>query len=68
METAAIDWGQAWQVSGMGFGLVFLVLAILAIAVWLIGLVLRRMDGSGSGKAVEAAEESKEPSPPEAAA
>ena len=66
METAAIDWVEAWQVSGMGFGLVFLVLAILAIAVWLIGLVLRRMDGSG--EAVEAAEESKEPSPPEAAA
>ncbi|MFC1846912.1 OadG family protein [Chloroflexota bacterium] len=61
METAVIDWGEAWQVSAMGFGLVFIVLAILAIAVWLVGVVLRRMDGSGG----EAAEESKEPSPPE---
>ena len=65
MEIAAIDWGEAWKVSGMGFGLVFIVLAILAIAVWLIGVVLRRIDGSGG----EAAEESKEEeSPPEEAA
>lgn len=63
METVAIDWGQAWQISGMGFGLVFLVLAILAIVIWLIGLVMRRMDGSG-----ETTDENKEPSPPEAAA
>jgi Na+-transporting methylmalonyl-CoA/oxaloacetate decarboxylase gamma subunit len=64
METVAIDWGEAWQISGMGFGLVFLVLAMLAIAIWLIGLVLRRMDGRGSS---EATDEDNEPSPPEAA-
>ena len=63
METAAIDWVEAWQVSGMGFGLVFLVLAILAITIWLIGVLLRRFDGSSG----EAAEESKEESPPESA-
>jgi len=64
METAAINWAEAWQVSGMGFGLVFIVLAILAIAVWLVGLVLRRMDSGGS----ETTEENKkEESPLEAA-
>lgn len=57
-----IDWAQAWQIGGIGFGLVFAVLAILAVAIWLIGLVLRRMDGGGG----EAGEESKEEeSPPE---
>ena len=34
-----VDWGQAFQVGGFGFFLVFLVLAILAISMWLIGWV-----------------------------
>ncbi|NLL90612.1 MAG: OadG family protein [Dehalococcoidales bacterium] len=32
-----VDWGQALQVGGFGFLLVFVVLTILAIAMWLIG-------------------------------
>ncbi len=42
-----IDWVQAWQVSGIGFGLVFVVLAILAVVTWLVSLVLNR-NSSGS--------------------
>jgi Na+-transporting methylmalonyl-CoA/oxaloacetate decarboxylase gamma subunit len=39
----AIDWGLAGQIGGIGFGLVFAVLVILAVAVWLTGLVLSRI-------------------------
>jgi hypothetical protein len=42
-----IDWAQAWQVGGIGFGLVFVVLAILAVVTWLVSLVLNR-NSSGS--------------------
>ena len=37
-----VDWGQAWQIGLIGFGLVFAVLVILALAMWLLGLLLRR--------------------------
>ena len=43
-----IDWGFAGQIGGFGFGLVFAVLVILAIAVWLVGLVSRRFGGDKS--------------------
>lgn len=39
----AVDWGLAGQIGGIGFGLVFAVLIILALAVWLTGLVTRRI-------------------------
>ena len=39
-----IDWGFAVKVGVVGFGLVFLVLVILAIAMWLTGLLTKRMD------------------------
>ena len=32
-----VDWGQAFQVGGFGFLLVILVLATLAVCMWLIG-------------------------------
>ena len=38
-----IDWGFAGQIGGFGFGLVFVVLIILAIAVWLVGMVLKKI-------------------------
>ena len=38
-----IDWGFAGQVSGIGFGLVFGLLIILAIVIWLTGLVLSKI-------------------------
>ena len=48
----AVDWGFAGQVGGFGFGLVFAVLIILALAIWLVGLVLRRI-GAGKDEAEE---------------
>ena len=44
----AVDWGFAGQVGGFGFGLVFLVLIILAVVIWVVGLILRK---TGAGKA-----------------
>jgi len=42
-----VDWGFAGQIGGIGFGLVFAVLIILALAIWLTGLVLSKI---GAGK------------------
>ena len=39
----AVDWGQAWQIGGVGFGVVFAILIILAIVIWLVGLVLGKI-------------------------
>jgi len=39
----AVDWGFAGQVGGIGFGVVFVVLIILALAIWLTGLVLSKI-------------------------
>ena len=44
----AVDWGFAGQVGGFGFGLVFLVLIILAVVIWVVGLILGKID---AGKA-----------------
>jgi Na+-transporting methylmalonyl-CoA/oxaloacetate decarboxylase gamma subunit len=41
-----VDWTQAWQVGVIGFGLVFAVLIILALAMWLTGRLLSKMGGS----------------------
>jgi Na+-transporting methylmalonyl-CoA/oxaloacetate decarboxylase gamma subunit len=43
-----ITWGEAFRIGGMGFGTVFLVLSILAGAVVLVGLAIRR---TGQGEA-----------------
>jgi len=51
----AVDWGFAGQVGGVGFGLVFVVLILLAVAIWLVGLILSKI---GAGKA-EAEEKKK---------
>ena len=45
----AVDWGRAFQIGGVGFGTVFLVLGILATAVALIAIVARRV-GRGKSK------------------
>ena len=39
----AVDWGFAGQIGGVGFGLVFAVLVILALVVWLVGLMLSKV-------------------------
>ncbi len=44
-----VDWGLAGQIGGIGFGLVFVVLTVLALAIWLVGLVLSKI-GSGRGE------------------
>lgn len=37
-----VDWGFAGQVGGIGFGMVFALLIILAVVIWLTGLVVKR--------------------------
>lgn len=43
-----IDWGLAGQIGGVGFGMVFALLIILAVVVWLTGLVITK---TSTGKA-----------------
>ncbi len=50
-----VSWGQALQIGGIGFGLVFAVLIILALAIWLTGLMVSKI---GTGKA-EASDKKK---------
>jgi Na+-transporting methylmalonyl-CoA/oxaloacetate decarboxylase gamma subunit len=38
----AIDWGFAGQVGGIGFGMVFALLIILAAVIWLTGRLANR--------------------------
>ena len=45
----AVDWGFAGQIGGMGFGTVFAVLIILAVAIWLTGLVISKIGTSKDG-------------------
>jgi len=43
-----VPWGQAVQVGGVGFGTVFALLIILAVVIWLTGLVVSKIS---AGKA-----------------
>ncbi|MFO7772602.1 MAG: OadG family protein [Dehalococcoidia bacterium] len=43
MEPMTTIWSEAGLVAGRGFGIVFLVLVILAVVTWLIGLIFRRV-------------------------
>jgi len=48
-----IDWNLLAKVAGGGYGIVILVLLILALAAWLIGLVLQKVQtqsGENSAK------------------
>lgn len=42
-----IDWSLVAKVAGGGFGVTILVLAILAVTVWLLGLVTRESEPDG---------------------
>ena len=42
----AVDWGFAAQIGGIGFSFVFVVLIILALAIWLVGLVVSKISPS----------------------
>jgi Na+-transporting methylmalonyl-CoA/oxaloacetate decarboxylase gamma subunit len=39
-----IDWAFAGKIGGIGFGMVFAVLVILAIILWLVGLVFKKIE------------------------
>ncbi|MFC2056158.1 OadG family transporter subunit [Chloroflexota bacterium] len=43
-----IDWEQARLIGGMGFGVVFALLAFLSLLIWLTGFVISKID---SGRA-----------------
>ncbi len=51
-----IDWGEAVRIGLVGFGVVFLVLVILAVAIWLSGLVLRKIESSKDKNAAKEAD------------
>ena len=43
----AVDWSEAARIGSVGFGTVFTVLIILAVIIWLTGLVVNKI---GIGK------------------
>jgi len=43
-----VPWGEALQVGGIGFGTVFALLIILAVVIWLTGLVLGKISAGKS--------------------
>ncbi|MFH1002961.1 MAG: OadG family protein [Chloroflexota bacterium] len=49
----AVDWGFAAQVGGLGFGLVFAVLIILALVIRLVSLVIGRFAAGPVGPGVK---------------
>ena len=44
----AVDWGFAGQIGGIGFSIVFAILILLAVVIWLVGLVLSKTGTSKS--------------------
>jgi hypothetical protein len=46
-------WGDAWRVAGVGFGVVFLVLIILAVAIWITGIVVTKLEDRNKAKQAE---------------
>ena len=44
----SVDWGRAFQIGGVGFGTGFLVLGMLATAIALIAIAVRRIGRSKS--------------------
>jgi sodium pump decarboxylase gamma subunit len=51
-----IDWGQAVQIGLVGFSVVFLVLVILAVAMWLTGKIIGRLEKNKQQPAVAKAD------------
>jgi Na+-transporting methylmalonyl-CoA/oxaloacetate decarboxylase gamma subunit len=45
MEDILIDWARAVKVGVIGFGITFMVLATLAVAIWLTGFLVGRYSG-----------------------
>ena len=42
----AINWGEATRIGLVGMGVTFGVLVILAVAIWLTGLIIRKTSGT----------------------
>jgi Na+-transporting methylmalonyl-CoA/oxaloacetate decarboxylase gamma subunit len=42
MDETSIDWGEVGEVVGVGFGMVFLILGILALIIWIVGIILQK--------------------------
>jgi Na+-transporting methylmalonyl-CoA/oxaloacetate decarboxylase gamma subunit len=53
MEASSTSWGDAWQVAGIGFGVVFLVLIILAVAIWITGIIVKKLEDRNKAKETE---------------
>lgn len=43
------DWSLAGQIGGVGFGMVFALLVMLAVIVWLVGLLIGGLSTTNSG-------------------
>ena len=50
MEDSLIDWARAVKVGAIGFGITFIVLVTLAVAIWLTGFLVGKT-GLGKDKA-----------------
>ncbi len=44
-----VSWGQAALIGGVGFGMVFALLVVLAVVIWLTGLITDKIS-SGKGE------------------
>ena len=49
-----VDWGFAGQIGGVGFGMVFALLIILALVIWLTGLVVNKKIDADKNKTDDA--------------
>ncbi len=54
MDESSVDWGEVGEVVGVGFGMVFLILGILAIIIWIVGIILQKRASAGKGNSGEA--------------
>jgi Na+-transporting methylmalonyl-CoA/oxaloacetate decarboxylase gamma subunit len=60
MVPMSVNWGEAILLAGKSFGVVFLVLVILAVVTWLIGFVFQRIKrGQEKAKSATEVEETK---------
>ncbi len=39
-----IDWGEAGRIGGLGFGIVFALLAFLSVLIWLSGKIINKFE------------------------
>ena len=51
-----VDWGFVGEIAGIGFGLVFAILGFLAIVLWLVGVVIRKLEEKANASQEESEE------------